>query len=106
MNTSHSNFKPDVKGMTLTVTLHGKQYVACDKQQMHAIMQMGKQRVALEAAENNETLTPEEEAKRLEAWQENCGFATVEWLLSKMSPQERERWKASYRFSGIHRSFG
>ena len=43
---------------------------------------------------------------KLDAFQENCGMATAEWILARLTPERRAEWKAKYRFSGVARKMG
>lgn len=102
MNSSHAAWQNSVKSMTAVVVMGGKSYNICSNNQMSSILEMGK--AAVLSAAQGEQLSDEEVAKRLEAWRVDCGFANADWILSKLSPDEQERWKASYRFSGVSRA--
>lgn len=96
--------KNEVKSQVVDVTLKGLNYRLVSPEEMIIKIQEGELSVSLHAAAAKETLTPEEKAKRLDKWIETCGFATVDWILSKLTPEQRTQWEMSYRFSGIWRS--
>lgn len=70
---------------------------------MNFILAVGAQKIHQQAAEEGKQLTEEEFKKELRNYKENCGYAVLSELLAKVSPEERERWKTNYRFSGVVR---
>lgn len=91
-----------VSGQTMTTLLQGKEYVICDDGQYAYVKHSNRMRIATEAREAKEKLSEEMLDQRLAQWLSNdCTYITVDKLLDKMTPDERQRWKDSYRFSGI-----
>lgn len=91
------------KNQETCVTLsNGKSYTICSRGQYRAIKIMAKQRLYhLNGTEDN-TATEEEVEKKLSIWlEEKCPFAPIDFVLSKMTPSEQEKWKSQYRFGGI-----
>ena len=51
-----------------------------------------------ENIEENEAVV----SKGIEHWSENVTrFAPLDWILERMSNDEREEWKSQYRFGGV-----
>lgn len=103
MNTPHKMHQNEIKGAKVEVRLGNNIYRICSRAEMAAILDVGKAKIIEAATAAGEKLSDEDVAKRVSAWQESCGFATTDWILSRLPPAEQERWKASYRFSGVSR---
>lgn len=90
-------------GQQMSFTVRGKTYAVCSEGQMAFMRQQATERVIAEANDKGEPVQTEEDLKkRLDEWQENCGFATLASVMAKLTPQEQAEWAAKYRFSGVN----
>jgi large subunit ribosomal protein L11 len=39
-------------------------------------------------------------------WEQECGYATLKSVMGMMTPEQREKWRDQYRFSGVNRRRG
>lgn len=91
------------KSQEVCVTVpDGRSYVVCSKGQYEMLRAARRQQVMAEAGMAGRTMTDEGIEEAVESWlRDECPYAPLDLILSKMSPDERERWKQNYRFSGI-----
>ena len=95
------------KNQSMSITLsNGKTYGIVVAGQLSYMLQKERQRILDEAYDTQTTLTEEQIKAKLDVFQENCGFATLDWVLEKLPPNKREEWKNQYRFSGVTRRLG
>ena len=94
------------KNQQIAITLaSGKTYAIVSEGQMDFIMECAAEKFMADAVNEKRQLTDTElRAKLIEYLEKDSEFATLDYVLSKMSPQERDDWKQKYRFSGIWRS--
>jgi hypothetical protein len=94
------------KNQELSVTLpNGRTYAICSKGQYRTVRDLAKNKILEEAAESNVTLDDVSLEKKLEEWQETkSSFATIGWILSKLTPEQARDWETKYRFQGIQRN--
>lgn len=98
------------KNQEVSITLRdGRTFAICSKGQFRYLLDMARQRIIADAIDKGE-LTNEAEAdnktieERLLHWREHQSqYATMDWVLERMSPQERKDWEAKYRFGGVFR---
>lgn len=93
------------KNQETSVTLpNGRTYAICSKGQYVTVRNQAKSIMIANALEAGLTIEDDEINRRLDEWQENeSSFATMSWVLSKLTPKQVDEYKASYRFKGIHR---
>jgi len=98
----NGNMSPlPTKGQMIEIMFGGKTYKICSEGQMNYLLAVGLNAIQMRATQENKALSEEELKKELQQYRENCGYAVLNDLLVKVSPEERERWKTNYRFSGI-----
>jgi hypothetical protein len=95
-----------IKNEDQSITVRGKTYAIVSNGQYIYIRDRTLEDVYAKAAEKQETLTQEDAKDRLAKRMDECGFATLSIVLAKMTPDERERWKAQYRFCHVTRHQG
>ena len=88
----------------MSITYNGKTYAICEQGQLDYMLSLGKEEILSEAAMKKERLNEKEIEKRMEKYKENCGYATLESVLVKMTPAEREQWAINYRFQPFTRN--
>lgn len=96
------------KGSAMSITVKdGRTFAICSPGQMAYLRQAAIEDIMLAASERNETIRDQEQLDRLlDQWQETCPYATLAWVLAKLSPQEQKDWATRYRFQGISSSPG
>jgi hypothetical protein len=100
VNTKNFGSQPfDGKGFQLTISLGGKNYAICDESQYQWLKSSLAEAANARLAKDGKAVTPEELDKEAARLVEERGFSTLRLVLAKMSPQEVERWQASYRFT-------
>lgn len=92
-----------VKNQETSITYGGKTYAICSDQQIDYIKLQARDQVMFDAFEKQIEMTEEEINKKVQLVVENCGYATLDYVLGLMTPQEREDWKVRYRFTPITR---
>jgi len=98
------NMSYPVKNQLMSITYNGKTYGICEQGQLDYVLSVGKEDILSQAAMKKERLSEKELAKRLEEYRDNCGYATLEFVLAKMTPAEREQWAINYRFQPFTRN--
>ena len=128
----NNNFPAEKQATSITLS-DGRTFRVCTKNQYKALIKMAERRMLAESEDVPEELFDVDnvdfsvyeaveavakvfqEIKRLsDKPDELCryvepvtgmkgNFATLEWILSQMTPQEREQWKVQYRFCGINK---
>jgi hypothetical protein len=93
------------KNQELSISYKGKIYGICSPEQMAYLIMIARDRLMIEASQQGKALTEEELKIKLTEYEANCGHATLESVLGKMTPDEIEQWKASYRFAPVIRQF-
>jgi hypothetical protein len=91
------------KNQELSITYGGRSYAICAQGQLDYLIMQAREQILFDAAERREQVTEEFLEKKLEEFKVNCGFATLDWMLNKMNPQEKEIWAANYRFCPVTR---
>ena len=108
--TPMNNSNPNVRDseLQLSITFQGKTYAICDSMQYKNLVTQEMEKAAFELASEQQDHYPDEDQirKRAEAKVDDRGFATLDMILSRMTPQQREEWKQSYRFTPITRTTG
>lgn len=99
-------FPYPAKNEDLSITVRGKTYAVVSDAQLRYIREKALETILARAAEKQENLTMEEGRVRAAKYADSCGFATLDLVLAKMTSDERERWKAQYRFSCVTRRPG
>ena len=87
--------------ISTSVTFEGKAYGLCSEGQMNYLMRSAREKILSDAMDEEKVLTDEEMADKMAAWEKTCAYTTMPRLFAKMSPEQREEWKARYRFSPI-----
>jgi len=87
------------KNQELAITFNGKTWAICSPEQMDYILIRAKEQLIFNAYEEQQTITEEQLAEKMKEFSENCGFATLDYVLGKMTPAEQEEWKNKYRFT-------
>lgn len=105
--------KLDMKQMQLSVSVGNKVYAICDSVQFEQMVNGELERASNEliaalAAKNPDSKVPvyptEEEVKaRARKKVEDKGFATLDAVLAKMTPEQEKQWRDSYRFTPFTR---
>lgn len=95
-----------IKNEDMSITVHGKTYAVVSEKQFKYLRQKALEEIYAEAARRQENPITEEIQAQLEKSMDGCGFSTLDRILAKMTPDERERWKIQYRFSCIKRHPG
>jgi hypothetical protein len=99
----------DMAQMQLSVAVNGRTYCICDSvqfaQMVNGTMEIAANELISAINKRGETgYPPEAEIKALATKKiENMGYATLDMVLSKMTPQQLQEWKDSYRFTPITR---
>ena len=62
------------------------------------IRQTSLDQVQFDAYETRKTYNDEELKQAVEDKVANCGYATLDYVLGLMTPDERKDWEAKYRF--------
>jgi len=88
---------------SMTTILHGKRYRICSSGQMHYVEEDLKGKLLKKSSDEGLELTPEQVAEGVERLKEDCGYATVGWILGRLSPEQQTEWKNQYRFGGTWR---
>jgi hypothetical protein len=96
-------FSSPTKNQELSITYGGRAYYICAQAQIDYMLMRERDQILFDASERREQVTDEMINKKIEEFKINCGFATLDWILSKMNPQEKEKWEANYRFAPITR---
>lgn len=104
MNRTHAIQQHPVKNQETVIDLRGKSYAICTQGQLDFIKMQARGQIAFDAAERREKLTEGELERRLKEHMDNCGYATLEYVHSLMTPAELEDWKNKYRFAPICRT--
>jgi hypothetical protein len=96
------------KSQELSVTLpNGRTYAVCSKGQYRTVRDAAKAEVLREASEKGVAMDDVLLEKMLDAWQETkSGFATLSWVLSRLTPEQAREWEAKYRFQPVQRNVG
>ena len=96
------------KSQELSITLpNGRTYAICSKGQYRTVSDMAKAVLAERAAEKGLALDDVVMERMLDVWQETeSRFATMSWILSKLTPEQAREWEAKYRFQAIQRNTG
>lgn len=92
-----------VKNQETAITFRGKTYAICSQEQMTFMLDQARNEIISVANVAKEKLPEEEIGKRLNLFKEGCGFATLDYVLSLMTPAEQQEWKDKYRFCPITR---
>ena len=87
-----------------SISHNGKNYAVVSAEQLEYMVDQKRQQTVYDFMEQRKTITDEELNKILEEFKENCGYATLESILKKMTEQERKEWEIKYRFTPISRS--
>lgn len=95
-----------IKSQLIEISFGGKTYKICSKGQMNYIMAIGLNEIMRAASGNQKQLSEDQVQEELKKYKENCGYAILNDLLEQVSPEERERWKNNYRFSGVIKKSG
>lgn len=112
------------KGFSLSITYKGKTYAICDEQQWQTMRGSMRQKIITEMAREGmreeadkrkaalqsgnppppmePTFSDDEVEIRVTEALEEAGYARQKDVLAKMTPEEREQWKISYRFTPFH----
>jgi len=96
------------KSQELSITLpNGRTYAICSNGQYRTVRDLAKNKILEDAAGNNITLDDVNLEKKLDEWQETkSSFATMSWILSKLTPEQAKEWETKYRFQPIQRNIG
>lgn len=94
------------KNQEIRIAIGGREYCIVSKGQVAYLLRNERQRLLDEAFDDKVILTEEEIKKKLEAFAENCGYATLEWVLARLTPERRTEWQSKYRFGGVSRKLG
>lgn len=92
------------KNQETAIDFKGKTYAVCTDGQMNFLIEMAKDKFRAEAFDKKVKLSEEELEKKLKEYRETCGYATLDWILGQMTPQERTDWQNKYRFTPIMRT--
>lgn len=92
-----------VKNQETSIEYKGKIYALASEGQMEYILNQAKEQMLFDAATSKKPLSPDELSAKLNEFADNCGYATLDYVLAKMTPAEREEWKVKYRFAPITR---
>jgi hypothetical protein len=109
------------KNFSLSITFQGKTYAICDKKQWESLCDRVREKVVSELSQESlqkqadarkaalqsgkppppmEPLFSEEEVEaRVAQSLEEAGYARLQDILDRMTPEERDQWKTSYRFT-------
>lgn len=100
----------DMSKMQLSVSVGGRVYAICDsvqfQQMVNWMMEIASNELVVKLRANGqENEYPKEEDVKALAKQkvEEKGFATLDSVLEMMTPEQRQQWKDSYRFTPITR---
>jgi len=95
--------------MQLSIEVNGKVYCICDSvqyaQMVNGMMEIASNELTTQMSKNGQQVYPkEEEIKALAAKKiGDMGYATLDMVLDKMTPEQKKSWKDSYRFTPITR---
>jgi len=92
-----------VRSQEIGVTYKGKAYAIIGAAQMASLVEGLRERLAMDASDGGEQVSPEDLDRRVRSQVEGMGVATLKEVLDKMTPEEQARWAMQYRFSGITR---
>lgn len=103
MNGPAHGLPPGPKSQAMSITLRdGRTFTICSPGQMGYLREQAISEVMAAASERGEDIRdPEQLAGLLDKWQEKCPYATLDFVLSKLTPQEQKDWAVKYRFQGI-----
>lgn len=101
------------KNQEVSITLSdGRTFSVCSKGQYRYLVDQARNMIVsrmIDGGEVTEDASANEGVvnERLEHWKEHeSKFAPLDWILERMTPEERESWKQQYRFGGICRRPG
>lgn len=106
---NNRNFKeanPASKNEELSIEYKGRVYAICNDEQMAYLLMTAKERIMAEDADKvyrkeKKPITEDELRVKLHEYTDTCGFATVAFVLGKMTPAEQEEWRMKYRFTPV-----
>jgi len=105
--------QPGVKmnQMQLSITVGDKTYAICDSVQyqqmvMREVEKAANELISAARAANKPDPTNEEVMALAREKVDKKGFAKLDMILERMTPEQREQWKQSYRFTPITRRPG
>ena len=101
MNTRGSTSEPISFPVTTTVVFEGKQYCLCSNGQMNYLLRNAREKILAQAMDEEQELSEEEIQAKLREWEKTCPLTTMPKLFERMTPVQREDWKAKYRFSPL-----
>lgn len=87
----------------------GKSYIICAPGQMQFLIEVKTVEIINSLQEEisqgkfTEDSLKQRIASEVDKWKETCGYATLDWVMAKMTPAQKETWKAQYRFGGVNR---
>jgi hypothetical protein len=99
----------DMAQMQLSIALNGRTYCICDsvqfEQMVNGMMEIAANELTAAMNHRGENGYPKEEDIKALATRkiEDKGYATLNVVLAKMTPQQLKEWKDSYRFTPITR---
>ena len=91
------------KGFSLAITLKGKDYKICDNAQFKYLSDRVRENIVMDLAKEEKQITEEELEEAVSAQLEEAGYSLLKDVLAKMTPEEAEQWKQSYRFAPLSR---
>lgn len=97
-----------VKNLEMSISYKGKTYAICEERQLDYLLEEERKRVMLATPPKGKYYEyTEEQSKEIDekvaAYRYTCGYATLSYVLSLMTPAERRSWQDQYRFSGVAR---
>lgn len=90
-----------VKNADLAIVVKGRTFTICGKGQMRFLRDRARAGIVDAALDAGEKVTEELIEKRLDEWESNSKYATLDKVLSMMSPADRALWKQQYRFTAV-----
>jgi hypothetical protein len=105
MNTKMGGAPPNIaKAQTLEVTYGKRKWIIVSEGQLAYQRSLYKDLKMCDLAVNRIDVTDEQLNKMVDDWvRDECPYQTLDYVLGLMTPQERDLWKANYRFKGIGR---
>jgi hypothetical protein len=87
----------------LSITCNGKPYAICDSAQYKVISSTIKENFISQMNSEGKSIEENEVDKAVAKEIDDAGFATLEMILSRMTPAEVAQWQVSYRFTPFTR---
>ncbi len=93
-----------VKNQLTSIEYKGKVYLICSEDQLRYIQQTAAAQAEFDAYESQKNLTTEELKAVVEKKVADSGFATLNYVLGLMNPDEKKEWQNKYRFTPFIKS--